>query len=89
MCADRLAFARTSVPAGRAVASASVNVRGTAAGGAGATPTESAPGQSLTFRTTAAVVHRIRSARVVRIDASFTGATTHRTVTAHRTFTRR
>ena len=89
LCLAAKSSTATSCAAGRAVASASVNVRGTAAGGAGATPTESAPGQSLRFRTTAAVVRRIRSARVVRIDASFTGATTHRTVTAHRTFARR
>ena len=75
--------------AGRAIASANVNVRGTSAGGAGATATGPTTNPPLVFHTTAAAINAVRSARAVLIEDQFTGAVTHRTVNAHHTFTKR
>lgn len=89
LCTAAKRNSATTCRASRALASASLGVRGTSFAGAGAGAGTSARPQTITFHTTAATVRRIRAARVVRIDASFAGAVTHRTVTAHRILVRR
>jgi hypothetical protein len=72
--------------AGRAIASASINVRGASVGGAGATTTGPRTNPPLLFHTTTAAIKTVRAARAVLIEDQFRGDVTHGTVDAHHTF---